>query len=418
MISSAGAPASAAAPPASAWRRVGLPVVVSGASVACATACTNPLDVLKVRLQVLRPSPALGSPGPPPPAPRGMGQAFVQLVRGEGVLALWKGLTPSLARAVCYGGLRLGLYQPIARAIDDARTTSSRRADADDDDPDAPPANPNPAGEARANARGAAPRDPDPASYAAVGRPGGAWEATGRSARARGPAAASSVASSSEAPPAPLPASASHRALPLSTKIAAGCASGAFAAALLNPTELIKTRLMADARTADVPGPRPGAVRGPLACAAAIVRERGVAGLWRGVGPSAARSAILTASQCATYDGVKTRWMAAVGWSDGLATHLAASMLTGLVTTTVTNPADMIKTQMYVVEPDDARGARGGGARARSGAMAAARRVVATHGWTGLMRGWSANYVRLGPQTVITFVALEKFRALAGMQSL
>ena len=117
MISSAGAPASAAAPPASAWRRVGLPVVVSGASVACATACTNPLDVLKVRLQVLRPSPALGSPGPPPPAPRGMGQAFVQLVRGEGVLALWKGLTPSLARAVCYGGLRLGLYQPIARAM-------------------------------------------------------------------------------------------------------------------------------------------------------------------------------------------------------------------------------------------------------------------------------------------------------------
>ena len=37
---------------------------------------------------------------------------------------------------------------------------------------------------------------------------------------------------------------------------------------------------------------------------------------------------------------------------------------------------------------------------------------------TGLMRGWSANYVRLGPQTVITFVALEKFRAAAGMTSL
>ena len=414
MISSAGAPASAAAPPASAWRRVGLPVVVSGASVACATACTNPLDVLKVRLQVLRPSPALGSPGPPPPAPRGMGQAFVQLVRGEGVLALWKGLTPSLARAVCYGGLRLGLYQPIARAIDDARTTSSRRADADD--PDAPPANPNPAGEARANARGAAPRDPAPASYPAVGRPG----ARGR--RREGPPAREVPPPPPPSPPplrsapAPLPLRLPPRA-PLSTKIAAGCASGAFAAALLNPTELIKTRLMADARTADVPGPRP-ARAGPLACAAAIVRERGVAGLWRGVGPSAARSAILTASQCATYDGVKTRWMAAVGWSDGLATHLAASMLTGLVTTTVTNPADMIKTQMYVVEPDDARGAGGGGARARSGAMAAARRVVATHGWTGLMRGWSANYVRLGPQTVITFVALEKFRALAGMQSL
>ena len=37
---------------------------------------------------------------------------------------------------------------------------------------------------------------------------------------------------------------------------------------------------------------------------------------------------------------------------------------------------------------------------------------------SGLMRGWSANYVRLGPQTVITFIALEKFRAVAGMTSL
>jgi solute carrier family 25 uncoupling protein 8/9 len=34
------------------------------------------------------------------------------------------------------------------------------------------------------------------------------------------------------------------------------------------------------------------------------------------------------------------------------------------------------------------------------------------------MRGWSANYLRLGPQTVITFVALEQFRRLAGMDAL
>jgi len=34
------------------------------------------------------------------------------------------------------------------------------------------------------------------------------------------------------------------------------------------------------------------------------------------------------------------------------------------------------------------------------------------------MRGWSANYCRLGPQTVITFVALEQFRKLGGMNAL
>ena len=89
------------------WRQVGLPVLVSGASVSCATACTNPLDVLKVRLQVLDPTRS----GSPPP--RGMGDALGRLLRNEGPLSLWKGLTPALARAMCYGGLRLGLYQPI-----------------------------------------------------------------------------------------------------------------------------------------------------------------------------------------------------------------------------------------------------------------------------------------------------------------
>jgi solute carrier family 25 uncoupling protein 8/9 len=82
-------------------------------------------------------------------------------------------------------------------------------------------------------------------------------------------------------------------------------------------------------------------------------------------------------------------------------------MLTGLVTTTVTNPVDMIKTQMMMD--------KGGGGK---GVLATVRLVVERHGAMGIMRGWSANYVRLGPQTVITFIALEKFRATAGMAAL
>ena len=115
-------------PPAaySSWRTVGLPILVSGSSVACATACTNPIDVLKVRLQV---TPGVGGAGAAGGAgtgaaargrPTGMVDAFVQLWRHEGPLALWKGLTPGLIRALCYGGLRLGLYQPILTAIEPA----------------------------------------------------------------------------------------------------------------------------------------------------------------------------------------------------------------------------------------------------------------------------------------------------------
>ena len=102
------------------------------------------------------------------------------------------------------------------------------------------------------------------------------------------------------------------------------------------------------------------------------------------------------------------------GEEDDLATHLCASMLTGLVTTTVTNPVDMIKTQLYVSAGATSESRKS----APGGAVAAARDVLRRQGPRGFMRGWTANYLRLGPQTVITFVALEQLRRLAGMDAL
>jgi hypothetical protein len=67
--------------------------------------------------------------------------------------------------------------------------------------------------------------------------------------------------------------------------------------------------------------------------------------------PAQVRAAALTASQCASYDGCKRLWMRLTGWSDSLYTHLGASMATGLVTTTVTAPVDVVKTNMFVGVP-------------------------------------------------------------------
>jgi len=40
--------------------------------------------------------------------------------------------------------------------------------------------------------------------------------------------------------------------------------------------------------------------------------------------------------------------MAATGWPDNAATHLATAMITGIVSTTATNPVDVVKTYMFV----------------------------------------------------------------------
>jgi solute carrier family 25 uncoupling protein 8/9 len=62
------------------------------------------------------------------------------------------------------------------------------------------------------------------------------------------------------------------------------------------------------------------------------------------------RSSILTAAQCATYDEIKRMIKRYAGLQDGLPLHLASSMAAGLVTTTITNPIDVIKTRMFVGE--------------------------------------------------------------------
>lgn len=182
--------------------------------------------------------------------------------------------------------------------------------------------------------------------------------------------------------------------------MAAGLTSGSIAAVVTSPLELIKTRLQATALGA-------GAQQAPssaLSVVRSVVAADGVAGLWRGAVPGVIRAALLTASQVATYDQVKHGVIARTGWGDHAGTHLAASMISGLVVTTATNPADCVKTVMFT---------SGGGA---GGLAACTARIWRQQGAAGFMRGWSANYARLGPQTVVTFLMAEQLRSLAGLR--
>lgn len=277
----------------------------SGISVGTANTVTNPLDVVKVRLQLARNQ--MSTPGIKPP---GMLQTGIDVVRQEGVLALWSGLGPSLARGFFFGGARLGLYTPIKTAICGETVKPS-----------------------------------------------------------------------------------------LEMKVLSGSLSGGLAAAVTSPIELIKTRLQAAGRD-------PAAQKTSVGVIKAVVAADGVPGLWKGAMPGLIRSAILTAAQCATYDEVKRSVVTATGWRDGIALHLTSSMIAGLVTTTITNPIDVIKTRMFV------------GGKTYSGPVACAADVLRKDGLVGFMRGWSASYARLGPHTVIMFLVAEQLRKAAGLQSL
>ncbi|KAL5580842.1 hypothetical protein UlMin_013284 [Ulmus minor] len=73
--------------------------------------CTIPLDTAKVRLQLQRK--AAGGEGAGVPKYNGLLGTVATIAREEGLLALWKGVIPGLQRQCLYGGLRIGLYDPV-----------------------------------------------------------------------------------------------------------------------------------------------------------------------------------------------------------------------------------------------------------------------------------------------------------------
>ena len=291
-----------------------LPIFVSGISVACATATTNPIDVVKVRMQALSsgntsaPSSSSSSRGG---GGGGVGllKTFRLVFRERGVGGFYVGLTPSLLRATTYGGLRLGLYDPMKNI---ASSPLLFRLD-------------------------------------------------------------------------------ENR---VSTKLLAGGCSGALAAFLLNPTELVKTRRMKGDSWQTIQ---------------TQVRRDGASSLWRGSSMAASRAALLTASQVAAYGEVKRLWMKTVpNAKDDWTSHVGASAAAGVITTAATNPVDVVKTRMFI-----------SGEGKKLSAKEAVMEVVNEYGAVrGAMRGFTANYIRLGPQTMVTFVVAEELRKWFGLESL
>lgn len=92
----------------------------------------------------------------------------------------------------------------------------------------------------------------------------------------------------------------------------------------------------------------------------------------------------MTASQLATYDEFKKGILRA-GWGgDGLGTHFAASLMSGLVATTVCSPVDVIKTRVMAAQ----KGA-GGVWEVLGGA-------VRKEGVRWMFKGWGPSFARLG----------------------
>ena len=84
---------------------------------------TNPIWVVKTRLQLQSRAPGAAWKTAPPPY-RGFIDALTQIARAEGVAGLYKGLSPSLF-LVSHGAIQFAAYERLKRIAVDARAGSS-----------------------------------------------------------------------------------------------------------------------------------------------------------------------------------------------------------------------------------------------------------------------------------------------------
>jgi hypothetical protein len=178
--------------------------------------------------------------------------------------------------------------------------------------------------------------------------------------------------------------------VPFYKKAVAACIAGASSAAICTPTDVVKTRMQAQ-------DPRHKRYKGFIQATKAIARSEGVRGLYSAWIPTAGRAGVIAVTEIATYDEIKNRILCQ-GFQDGPATHLSASLCSGVISTFFAAPMDYLKTRMQA-HPHRYR-------NAFECAFSSVRTSSLGVLWTGVI----PHYLRRGPHLVITYLTLEQLR--------
>jgi len=135
-------------------------------------------------------------------------------------------------------------------------------------------------------------------------------------------------------------------------------------------------------------------------------------GLYKGVGTTVLRAAVLTGAQLASYDHSKHTLMKVFKFADNFGTHVCASMIAGLMTTLASNPLDVVRTRIFNESSKPKH------ERLYTNPITSLFKIGYAEGIPGLYKGFWPSYLRMGSATIIVFVLYEKLRWLVGIPGL
>jgi dicarboxylate transporter 10 len=180
------------------------------------------------------------------------------------------------------------------------------------------------------------------------------------------------------------------------TLVAMASASGFLGGVAGNPGDILNVRMQHDAA---LPVEQRRNYKHALDGLIRVSREEGVGKLWRGVWPNSSRAVLMTVGQLATYDGFKQLLLNNTSLKDNLATHFTASFMAGFVATTICSPVDVIKTRVM-------------GSTDQKSIVKIVTDITRAEGLRWVFKGWVPSFIRVGPHTILTFLALEQHKKM------
>lgn len=199
----------------------------------------------------------------------------------------------------------------------------------------------------------------------------------------------------------------------LAINVICGLVAGVVSSSMANPTDVLKIRMQANTGgTAQN--------QSMLLSFGNIYKQEGLAGLWRGVGPTAQRAAIVTGVELPAYDIIKKHILKSGYLGDTKETHFVSSFLAGLAGALASNPIDVCKTRMMnqkniKVQSVNTPGAVGAVTGSSppviyTSSLDCLVRTVRTEGVMALYKGFIPNWLRLGPWNIIFFMTYEQLK--------
>lgn len=204
-------------------------------------------------------------------------------------------------------------------------------------------------------------------------------------------------------------------------RLLAGLLSGSISSGLCNPTDLIKIRMQGQGKVVLVKkddSPKQilrkqfdnSSLKYNNAYQAfiSILKDEGIKGLYKGVVPTMLRAGVLASAELATYDVLK-EFIAISLKKDNksVLVHIITAFIASIISCLVSCPFDMVRSRVMNQQINDK-----GQPVLYSSTLDCFVKSIRNEGLLVLFSGYWAFFLRLAPNTVLTFVCLEFLRKI------